>query len=1240
MPLTELSLTHIENKLLDEQVAVQDKLYDLVHQHLPALASAWAAQLSSIEGTSYSELPTETIQETLSQFLRISSLALRPDKKASLQDVGRRLGRLRWPVGFTLKDISTGYQVLKELLLTLIDTQPWNTITRDAALRAYLTWSEELALAMLVAFQELTWQAHQRRTVQLERLNRLAVALSQSLNLDTVLQTAMQVACDLTGAKVCRIHLPDEQGQTLHLKASLSSTAETDKNLASLPIQGSVSGLAFSSGQLVVAEKLDRAPGDKHLPSDSHQTLLRHTHDAFACVPLCSKGQSRGVMSLVFSEERPSDDDEKALLTAIGHQVGMALENAQLFEQESRQRQIAETLGEVTWVLNSSLELNNVLGQVLVEMEKVLPYDSASIMLLEGDTVRIAAARGFTDQQTVMALTVPLTKLSIVQQIIEQQQPMVIPDARKEQRFSPLVPEAASIRGMIKIPLISREQVIGVLNVDSRTPHHYSAQDAEIAFRFAQHVAGAIANTRLMEEARRRTEELTLRSRQQQALLTIFPAISGELRLETLLQRIVEEAVTVIPGAQRGSIIVRQANGFHFMGAVGYDLAGLRKITLLPEHLVHRGISADQIMCIRDISEWERQRLPPQTDDALRAYGMAEEIKETLCAPILVEGKVFGHLNLDNLETYDAFGPLAYEMVELFAAQAAVAITNARLHGELEETVRRRTEEIRHQRDRIEAILHSVADGVVVTNLAGEIVSTNPVAEGWLYHGEGENRLENQPLISFIGRQAIQSEDKSPEIIEFLAWEQKLEAPCWQLTGCVYEDCPAHGQEERPCWHIPGAYCLASLESTLDRNATLHALICPARDKLEVVSLQAHVAELREEGTVRGTVIALRDISRLRVLDRLKSQFVSTVSHELRTPLANIKLYHSLLKRGREDKRQTYMDIMGWEIVRLERLIQDILDLSRLEMQSRPPRQEAVDIAHLLQELIETHTLQADSKGLTLHLDLIPEWPEIYADRNQLFQVFTNLLTNALNYTPDGGHVWLTGGVWHLHGDEWRGIGSVQRPDPSAPRPPDGDWAVVSIRDTGVGISPQDQPRIFDRFYRGEQAGMEVPGTGLGLTIVREILDLHQGHILVESELGVGSTFSVLLPLSKPEKKRRISVLVADDEEQIAQLIHRFLSREGIQMRWVPDGQQVLEAIAIERPDLLILDLAMPVMDGYQVLEQMQNLEDMASLPVLVLSSWTEDKFQRVKRLGAADFLTKPFSGAVLVDAVKRLTAP
>jgi len=241
-----------------------------------------------------------------------------------------------------------------------------------------------------------------------------------------------------------------------------------------------------------------------------------------------------------------------------------------------------------------------------------------------------------------------------------------------------------------------------------------------------------------------------------------------------------------------------------------------------------------------------------------------------------------------------------------------------------------------------------------------------------------------------------------------------------------------------------------------------------------------------------GTVVVLRDISRLRELDRLKSHFVATVSHELRTPLANIKLYLSLLRRGHEQRRGQYVQVLEEETGRLSAMIEDLLDLSRLEAMREVEPGEPVELRGLLRQVMESLRPSFAAKSIDARLEEGPS-PVVVGRRDQLIQVFTNLLSNSVQYTPSGGWVRLR----------------IQDGEPdSQPR-----MASVAVQDGGQGIPEKDLPYIFDRFYRGSLArSSNLPGSGLGLAIVREILDRHQGRITVLSRLGEGSTFTVWLP--------------------------------------------------------------------------------------------------------------------------------
>jgi PAS domain S-box-containing protein len=233
-------------------------------------------------------------------------------------------------------------------------------------------------------------------------------------------------------------------------------------------------------------------------------------------------------------------------------------------------------------------------------------------------------------------------------------------------------------------------------------------------------------------------------------------------------------------------------------------------------------------------------------------------------------------------------------------------------------------------------------------------------------------------------------------------------------------------------------------------------------------------------------------------LDELKSDFVSNVSHELRTPITNIMLYLNLMDRKeKQDERSRYMQILKAESARLAHLIEDLLTLSRLERERTPHGLEPHVIDALITEILTAHQVRAKEKAIAIHHDLNPEIPPAYINWDQLMQVFTNLVTNALAYTHSGGSVTISSDLNELEGKQ---------------------HVVIRIHNTAPAIPPEDIPHIFERFYRGK-VGRESgePGTGLGLSICKEIVELHQGRMEVMSDEEQGTVFSVYLPLNTME---------------------------------------------------------------------------------------------------------------------------
>jgi two-component system sensor histidine kinase NblS len=232
-----------------------------------------------------------------------------------------------------------------------------------------------------------------------------------------------------------------------------------------------------------------------------------------------------------------------------------------------------------------------------------------------------------------------------------------------------------------------------------------------------------------------------------------------------------------------------------------------------------------------------------------------------------------------------------------------------------------------------------------------------------------------------------------------------------------------------------------------------------------------------------------RDITRQTELARLKDIFVSDVSHELRTPTSNISLYLELLETAPPEKRKHYLNVLMEQSQLLRKLVEDILDLSRITM-GKTKRIEftCVDLNAITQQVVAAHAAMAEVSSLELKFEPAAHLPAVYGEPNQLARLITNLVANALRYTAEGEVIVRTYSDHH--------------------------YVCLDVADTGMGIEAEDQSHLFERFYRGRKVRQSlIHGTGLGLAIVKEIVDLHEGQIDVVSKSGEGSTFTVRFPI-------------------------------------------------------------------------------------------------------------------------------
>jgi signal transduction histidine kinase/DNA-binding response OmpR family regulator len=288
--------------------------------------------------------------------------------------------------------------------------------------------------------------------------------------------------------------------------------------------------------------------------------------------------------------------------------------------------------------------------------------------------------------------------------------------------------------------------------------------------------------------------------------------------------------------------------------------------------------------------------------------------------------------------------------------------------------------------------------------------------------------------------------------------------------------------------NLPATHALGSSDVRL--IATVSEEIGLALEKIRLYGrLQAHAHELEDQ--VQRRTQALADANeQLKSLDKLKSQFVSDVSHELRNPITNLTLYLELLEFAPPDKQTKYLTILRTQVKRLSNLVEQILTLSRLENNSHHPFQP-VNLNALVHQVVVAHQLRAQNKQLALHFFPQNPLPPVWGEPNQITQIVTNLLDNALNYT-DHGSIKITTGLEHKNSHT---------------------HVILGVSDTGTGIHEEEISHIFERFYRGTQIDRDkISGTGLGLGIVNEIVAMHNGRIHVKSTPNQGSHFTVSLP--------------------------------------------------------------------------------------------------------------------------------
>lgn len=549
----------------------------------------------------------------------------------------------------------------------------------------------------------------------------------------------------------------------------------------------------------------------------------------------------------------------------------------------------------------------------------------------------------------------------------------------------------------------------------------------------------------------------------------------------------------------------------------------------------------------------QAQLVMPRVARLLR--GM-EEVREGRYPRLLAEGK-------DELT----------EMVRGFN-QAVEALRNRdekikTWAGQRETDLVKLSRSLEEERDKLDAVLSSIGDGVIVLDSENKVLMANRrVSDIFGIPMEALNRCDLGMLIEQVRHRLVQ-----PDLVEKQFHElQKDPSLVDEIT--LELDAPG-GQAIR-------LYC------------------APVRGA---------------DGTVLGRIATSLDLGRERELDRLKTEFLSTISHELRTPLTSIKGALGLVLGGAAGSVTSDMrgllDIARTNTDRLVLVINEILDVVQLERGQALIQPLAMDLHPSVDRAIYAVASQAAAANISIETQIDSNLPPVAGDARRIEQVLVNLLTNAIKFSGAGKRIVISAQVR-------------------------GKMLEISVQDFGRGMTEEFCQRLFSKFEHAQAAlTRESQGVGLGLAICRHLVQAHGGNIWVESKLGEGSTFTFslrisetsLAPAAAKERPARLAttprlVLVIDDDEDVTRILSYVFESQGHRVIAAHSGREAIDLAKRYRPDMLTLDLGMPDVDGYTVLEQLRAADETRAIPIICISVQTDP--ERAMSLGANYFLEKP----------------
>jgi PAS domain S-box-containing protein len=773
-------------------------------------------------------------------------------------------------------------------------------------------------------------------------------------------------------------------------------------------------------------------------------------------LPLSAHGECIGLLVLEGRETGFFTPEQVQATVTFSSQAAVALENARLFEdslaraEEMDQRsQRLALLNRLSGELGQTLDTNEILALTAQQLVAALgAAGAAGILIGPGGAPILEVEVPQREHLPLALLDVPL-----LERLRETQGLFSTADANREVVLGKLVELYCQPRGaqsLLIIPLITGQILFGWMMIDRGESYRFLPAEMELARTVCNQAAAAIQNARLFDETRsltefleRRVEERTgeLRKEHQnsQTLLRVISELSTSLDMNLVLNRtlgVINESF----GAQESLIYMLQGISQRPYRA-GDGLANGASV-LVEKEVMRKVAHGRRALLCGDVTHDERFTVSAEEPPVYRSI---------LAVPLMMGEDALGSLMMFHREV-DFFRAEQTGLAETTARQLGIAINNAELFNLIRDQAENLGNMLREQQieaSRSRAILEAVADGVVVTDDQGRITLYNLSAERILGLKSGETVGQDLDIFNDLFHRSGS------------LWLGTIHA--WMQDANSYQDETFTDRFE------------------LDNGTVIAVSLAPVLWRTQFL----------------GTVSIFRDITHEVQIDRLKSEFVANVSHELRTPMTAIKGYVEIMLMGAagelSEQQRHFLAVVKTNTERLGVLVNDLLDISRMEMGRVILNMRALNLREIVDDVILDIRRRSQEENKPMRFVVVgePGLPAVTGDIERVRQVISSLITNGYNYTSADGLVEVS----------LRAVnGEVQ----------------VHVRDNGIGIHPDDQHRIFERFYRGDDPlVLASAGTGLGLAIARTLVGMHNGRIWFASSgvRGEGSTFSFALPI-------------------------------------------------------------------------------------------------------------------------------